>query len=331
MADNTTRFATASGDVIRADELIDESTGLASSKVQALKLLAGADGVDGGFDSLFVGANGDKWNEIQCKLGLVAERFERRADLNKKPRGGPMFNAFYNAAAVAGPYNPATDALTGWWKPHYAGTPWVGSASVGTSGSNNLTGAPPPNVGAGVGGWTPADFDGATTFLSGAALSTFLGAGATAWRMAVLVNARTVVADPGAGSRFNAPCIASDTAAFFVIAVTNSGVSMEMADGVGAASTLTVAMSTASFHVVTAGYDGVNLWLRIDAGTPQTQAYAVIGGTAANLQIGANWNHAAIIDGIMGEIHVQNSAPTLAWSNAVGAYLQSKFSQSLGF
>ena len=49
MADNTTLDAGTGGDVIRTDALLDESTGLSTVKVQAVKIITGRDGIDGGF------------------------------------------------------------------------------------------------------------------------------------------------------------------------------------------------------------------------------------------------------------------------------------------
>ena len=48
MSDNTQLSAQSGGDTIRTDELIDESTGLATAKAQVVKLMTGQDGVDGG-------------------------------------------------------------------------------------------------------------------------------------------------------------------------------------------------------------------------------------------------------------------------------------------
>jgi hypothetical protein len=48
MADNTQLSVQSGGDTIRTDELISETTGLATAKAQVVKLMTGQDGVDGG-------------------------------------------------------------------------------------------------------------------------------------------------------------------------------------------------------------------------------------------------------------------------------------------
>jgi hypothetical protein len=58
-------------------------------------------------------------------------------------------------------------ALTGWWRASYAGSPWTGTASTWTSGSNNLTEATnPPSAGTAVNGFAPATFDGSNDKLT---------------------------------------------------------------------------------------------------------------------------------------------------------------------
>ena len=49
MADDTTLDVGTGGDVIRTDSLISETTGIEFAKAQAVKLLTGRDGIDGGF------------------------------------------------------------------------------------------------------------------------------------------------------------------------------------------------------------------------------------------------------------------------------------------
>lgn len=48
MADNTTLNSGAGGDVIRTDELIDDTSKLPVAKAQVVKLMTGGDGIDGG-------------------------------------------------------------------------------------------------------------------------------------------------------------------------------------------------------------------------------------------------------------------------------------------
>ncbi len=67
-------------------------------------------------------------------------------------------------------FNPATElSLTGWWRASYAASPWVGTASLGISGTKNLTEATnPPAAGSTLNGYTPAEFDGTNDVLTAA-------------------------------------------------------------------------------------------------------------------------------------------------------------------
>ena len=49
MSDDTTLAVGVGGDVIRTDSLISETTGLEFAKAQAVKLITGRNGLDGGF------------------------------------------------------------------------------------------------------------------------------------------------------------------------------------------------------------------------------------------------------------------------------------------
>jgi len=76
MSDNTVLTTGVGGDTIRTDDLIDPATGLAFAKAQAVKLITGGDGIDGGFVSR---ANPLPVmdSEISKQLDRVLERLDR--------------------------------------------------------------------------------------------------------------------------------------------------------------------------------------------------------------------------------------------------------------
>ena len=49
MADDTTLPTASGGDIIRTDALVSEATGLEFAKAQAVKIILGGSGIDGGF------------------------------------------------------------------------------------------------------------------------------------------------------------------------------------------------------------------------------------------------------------------------------------------
>lgn len=83
-------------------------------------------------------------------------------------------------------YDPATADQTGWWRASFSASPWVGTASAGTSLGRDLAEATnPPAAGAALNGLTPADFDGTNDLLVGATMATFFND--NSWAGSVLV------------------------------------------------------------------------------------------------------------------------------------------------
>jgi hypothetical protein len=223
---------------------------------------------------------------------------------------------------------PSTLALTGWWRADWATSPWVGTASAGTSGSHDLTtlGAD-PGVGTAVNGYDPASLNGSTQALQGAALSSFISAGA--WSFEFLIKANSAVFDPGPGTRYGLPNIASDSGAYFVIAFSASGVSLEMADGINPASTLTVACGTGAWHLVRVWYDGTDLWLQVDNATASSETYGNLGSLAGTLQIGRNYDGTAFFDGEILEILTADSVISDPDAASISTYLETRYALTL--
>ncbi len=221
-------------------------------------------------------------------------------------------------------FDPSSLALTGYWRADFAGAPWPGTPSAGSSGTPSLdAGGPGPGTGAAQNGKIPADFNGTTQYLAGAVLSTFLAA--ASWSCWFLVYARTAVPDPGPGLRVSAPALASDAGAYFVVAFTDSGVSFEMADGISAASTLTVACATGGWHLVQCSYDGTDLWLRVDSGAASTETYGNVGALTNPLRVGSNWDVSALFDGKMLELGFSDSTLPQATFDNIKSYVNARY------
>lgn len=97
-------------------------------------------------------------------------------------------------------FDPATLNLKGWWRAPFVASPWVGVASVGTSGSNNLTEATnPPTIGEPQTTYAGPLFDGTNDLLGGAALSTYLSTSFFSVAMLIKVTSTAVNNTAGAG------------------------------------------------------------------------------------------------------------------------------------
>jgi hypothetical protein len=194
-------------------------------------------------------------------------------------------------------FDPATLALSAWFKPNFTGAPWTPTASAGTSGANgNLaSGGSAPSTGAALNGKTGATFNGTTqTLIGSTALSSLLTA--AAWSLAVLVNpAATAVAKTVGAGYSDPPIVSDDTNGFWQLTYTTSGFTFSMYDGVSWKE-VSVAAASGSYHLVQAWYDGANLWLQVDSGAAVSVAAGNLGsaGGPGFLRLGANYTGAVL-------------------------------------
>lgn len=89
-----------------------------------------------------------------------------------------MFGIPLFAVNVGQTFDPTTLSLTGYWRADYSGSPWAGTTSIGSSGSNSLSEATnPPTTGTTQNGWTPASFNGTSSKLTaGGTIATYTNA-----------------------------------------------------------------------------------------------------------------------------------------------------------
>lgn len=201
-----------------------------------------------------------------------------------------MIAPFAFLKQAAGGFDPATLALTGFFV-SYAGSPWNGTPSAGTSGGESMsegTNAPTASGGA-------ASFDGTNDLMTGDALADYLDADGWGIHLRVLLKSGQP-ADPGNGNRYTLGAILVDSDAYFGIFPHASGISVECADGISAASTLTIACGTGSFKTVQIRYNHAGngkLQIRIDGGAWSEETYGAIGSLAGLLKMGTNYSSAA--------------------------------------
>lgn len=177
--------------------------------------------------------------------------------------------------------------LTGWWEASYAGSPWVGKVSSGTSGSNNATeGTQPPATGAAVNGFTPADFDGSNDLLTaGGTVDTYVAALAVSGWALVWVDAASNQANPinngpiiyDSGNNSIAVSFRSTPLVYFSL---NGGSS-------GGGTSVSRAYSTGAWQFITFRYNGTNIQVGVNeapgaAGGGATAAYSTNIGNLTN-------------------------------------------------
>ncbi len=177
--------------------------------------------------------------------------------------------------------NPASLALTGYWKPNYSGTPWVGTASAGNSASHNISQVSTPATnGTAVDGATPASFEGTDDYLQDATIAGANYLSASAYTVVILVK-------PVGGAAPNANAYAdqklySHSGDIQGISWTTSGVRAFHFNGVNFTPTSHVACSAGAWHMVAVTYDGTTLSISVDNGTPATIARGNVGSLGAS-------------------------------------------------
>jgi len=231
---------------------------------------------------------------------------------------------------VAAAFNPATLSLSGWWRAAYAGAPWAGTASAGSSGSRNLTAGTAPAVGATLNGLAGADWNGSTHVLttSLAGTSILAAAGFSFW---ILMRADAAPADPGAGSRWQGAGFWDDSGATYVQAtITTAGASLYVTSG-GAGDEVTATCSTGAEHLIQGSFDGNNLTIQVDSAAKVTQATTNGPGTTVDdltstIRIGRGQQ---FFDGRIWDIGFRQAPASDADRTNIRSYINSRYALAL--
>jgi hypothetical protein len=242
--------------------------------------------------------------------------------------GGTAWEWYTPGGGGGGAFDPATMALTAWWRGSYSASPWVGTASAGNSGSEDLTeGTNPPSPGSTVDGYAPASFDGSNDLLANAGpMSGFIGG---AWGVWIMFKSGTAFADQGAGSRnLNTQFLASD-AGVWNIGFSTAGIHVQVTEG--GTGTIKdpgpIACGVGAWHVLFCWYDGTDISLQLDEGAPSTVACAAMHAAlaASALNVGIRFNSTLTIDAQVMEIGMIDSAFSGTDTTDIYAYLQDRY------
>lgn len=167
--------------------------------------------------------------------------------------------------------DPTSQAVGGLWR-DFAGVPWVGTASAGSSGGRTLTSADPPVVGTPLNGHGVAQTTGTKTMTSSpAALSNYIGA---AWGFSILAK------HGGAATGF----FFQDVDAYFSCTMANGVLSVDQWDSDTTHLLVSTSIaSDANYHLYQGKFSGTTMSLRIDHGAWVTGTIGPIFHTTANL------------------------------------------------
>lgn len=241
--------------------------------------------------------------------------------------------AFMKSAAPV--FNPASLAAT-IYLTDYAGAPWIGTASAGTSAAQDFAAGGAPSVGANFGTHPSADFNGTTHDLygTGDALGTyFTGA---AWGLEIISEADALTAPTGAGTEYTDVALFGDsTNGEFYVTQTTAGIRVGLYDGVGYQNTTPIPHSAGVKSCTQIYYDNVNVYCRVNgknsAGVAGWESVAVgnlrPAALTANVAIlGATYAGGGKFDGRIARVMAFAFTPTIANFNDLYANAQSSYS-----
>lgn len=225
------------------------------------------------------------------------------------------------ASVVAGALNPATLALSGFYRGSYSASPWAGVASAGASGGRSISAGSAPSTGTAINGFTPAQFNGSQwlrdlTNLASAYLST------TAYRVSMLIKPTSLSAP--AGAIYNNPGLLTETGGNWGIVIDTSGVHVYHGSGAQVAHS-SGAVSAGAWHRVDVVFDGTQVRVTVDgvAGTPV--ASATTGAIGSALTLGSNFGASVGFVGQIAEVDIASTALSGVTSADWSAYFLARY------
>lgn len=230
-------------------------------------------------------------------------------------------------AGGASTFDPATLSLTGWWRASYAGSPWVATASAGTSGSREFSEATNPPGTFAINGLNAADFDGTNDRLRTVTLTLQDLLGTSGYYVGILAYLDTTEA-AGANYYDDEALFTTDSGGMG-ISVSNSGVRAGHNDG-GYKQTAAVACATGAWKWIDAWYDTTNLNVAVNGGAAASVAAGACASPGGQQpRVGSNWAGAKFLDGKVAEIIT--AASDIGATNRTGlrSYVNARYGLSL--
>jgi hypothetical protein len=238
---------------------------------------------------------------------------------------------------IAATLNPTTLALNDYFR-DYAGSPWTGTASAGTSGADSATEAVnPPTIGAGLNGHPTAIFDGVDDQLTlghvlNQAVTQNAGSGwALLWIHAISNN----------GATFSNPALISTTpSGYYCVEFLNTSpatVQFSIFDATAATvscfRTIPIDAGATSFPVlVTWEHDGANIRIGVNefpgasGGSSVAPAAGInAAGLASVIRMGTNTNQAFFLNGQVEEFSMAPSVFTNVTFEEVRQYVNARY------
>ena len=253
-----------------------------------------------------------------------------RVDLAKRralarARAGGFGLGFSGGFGGVPAFDPATLSLTGWWRANYsAASTWVGVASAGSSGSNDLTQSGSVSAGTAQNGYTPADFDNTDDqFTLDDTLDTYMGGTSNAgW---ILMLADTTGAE----------LLGDVTNDKFHLSIDATNVILDIEDSGGAPNTApTRAYSTGSYFCLTWRMDGSNVQVGVNENPGASGGASSVSRTVGAMSLTGTVRispstSGGRFDGRILDMGIADSALNDATFTDIRAYLSARYNLSV--
>lgn len=231
-----------------------------------------------------------------------------------RPTGAPVFD-------------PATLALSGWWRANYTGAPWAANASAGASLANGdlTTNTSDPTAGATQNGYTPADFDGTANQLRNVTTNDTTFFTSSAGGIVALALADTSAFPTG--NVYDDARVIGDSSANEGLTFTTSGFT-----GFGYSGgyvSKSVACATGAYHLVMMRWDSSNLGMTLDSAAEVTQACGALTLTGTGFVVGAGYGGAHFFDGRILELMTFAYKPSNTDYANIKSYCNSRYALAL--
>ncbi len=237
-----------------------------------------------------------------------------------------MLGSFHVARAgrsgkLSNYYDPAVLSLTAWWRASYTASPWVGTASAGSSGSKDATEATnPPSTGS-LNGRTTADFDATNDILTNATAFSSLGA-AAAYFYWVLFYADAITGSAAIATPYDNEALVTVNNGYWGASLSTNGSNHAQAwHWNGAVSGNPHPVATGAWNLLCARYDGSTVRSKLNSvAIVGSAAAANITNVAGTFRMGQNHDGSVKFNGQIADFGIMQTAGTDALFDDIKAY-----------
>lgn len=228
------------------------------------------------------------------------------------------------------PFDPATLSLSGWWRAgDYDGaTTWSGAASLGASGSRDLTGVNTPTNGTPLNGHAPVSLNGTNQyFTSGIAISSFIAA--SDWAVWALVNMTNEPSDFAAAIAYNNAAPVADNGGYWGTHVRSGGGGGPKMQAYNYPSAAAEAgFSNAAYALLQGRYTGGVAEARVNGGIWQTASAADVSSLTGLLRVGIGYS-GSLVEGLIADLAVADTRFDDATFDDIRAYVNDRYALSV--